>query len=153
MISTFPNGPSYTYKPADPAPGDQNWEAMQCRQKGAELSGAAQRAADFFSRADNGCADLDPRDGFVRLRNAAAPGLLEQDTQLVSGVRTPDGDLAVDGGGYYTMGASTLTVSNNGTEISMERPMYSNNMYGPTLEQLSVNEDGTHTVSWIYARQ
>lgn len=155
MISAFPNSPTYTYRKSDavpPATTGEGFEQLQCREKGDHLEGAAQRAADLFAGSDNTAVDSDPRPGFVRLTNVAAPGLLEQDTQIVSGFRTPEGDLSVEALGHF-QGASTLDVSDAGKEITMQRPWYSNNMYLPTQEQLTRNPDGTLTVSWNYLPQ
>jgi hypothetical protein len=154
MITTFPNAKPYTYRPCDPPPSantGEGFEQATSREKGDHLHGAAQRANDFFVRADNDCCyDTDPRPGFVRLTNVVAPSLLENGTQFVSGFRSPDGDLAVWASNGYSADPSSLVVSNNGSQVTMQRPMYENNMYAPTQEQLSYNGDGTRTISWLY---
>lgn len=152
MISAFPNAPTYTYRPSDRVPGEQNgqsFEQAQLRAKGDHLDAAAQRVTELFERSDNTAVDTDPRAGFVRLRNLPAAGLLERSTESVTGFRTADGDVSVEGTGYYK-GPSTLTLSNSRSEVTMERPWYDNQMYLPTQEQLTYNADGSRTVSYVY---
>lgn len=145
-------GESYTYRPGQ-APPQQDWSASQAYQRGEKMNQTAEQTSDFFVQADNTAIDLDPREGYVRLKDAAAPQLLEETTSTVTGYRTPDGDLQVTGenGGQYQ--PTTLAISENGKEVYMDRPWYLNDRYLPTLESLSRNDDGSRTFSLSYYQQ
>ena len=140
---------SITYKPQNP-PGIQNFEIHECYRKGEELLQKAGQVSDFFAQSDNTAVDLDPRPGYVRLNHAFAPELLERNSQVVSGFQTPDGGLQA----YEPKAAggdpSSLSIANGGKDITMERPIYVNDRYAPTLESLILNDDGSRTASWQY---
>lgn len=145
-------GESYTYRPGQ-APPPQNWSASQAYQRAEKMNETAQQVSDFFVAADNSEADVDPRAGYVRLKNAEAPALLERTTTTISGFRTPDGDLQVTGENADNFQATTLAISDSGKEVFMDRPWYLNDRYLPTLESLTQNGDGTRTYSSAYYSQ
>ena len=138
---------SLTYKPHAPASA---FEENACYLKGEQLVEKATRVADFFTRSDNSAIDLDPRDGYVRLNRAYAPEMLERNSQVISGFRTPDGGIQA----YEPRSAggdpSTLTIADRGRDITMERPVYVNDRYAPTLESVVLHDDGSRTASWQY---
>jgi len=139
---------SHTYFPQKP-PTQEHFEENQCYEKGEELMQKAGQVQDFFTRSDDSAIDLDPRPGYVRLDRAFAPQLLESNSEIVSGFRTPDSGLQA----YEpkTMGdPSSLTISSGGKDVSMERPVYVNNRYAPTHESVIQNDDGSRTASWQY---
>ena len=138
-----------TYNPSKP-PAPQDWSANSLFGEGQAIDEKANNARDFFQRADNKAADIDPRPGYVRLQETPAENLLERNSNNVSGFMTPDGDLWAQAkvGDYNT--TSTLTISNNGREVTMDRPVYVNNKYLPTLENLVYNGNGTRTYSSTY---
>ena len=41
-------------------------------------------------------------------------------------------------------------IANGGKDITMERPVYVNDRYAPTLESVILNNDGSRTASWQY---
>ena len=108
----------------------------------------AARTADFFRSSDNGEFDVDPREGYVRLRNAPAPELVERYTTTVTGFQTPDGELSVTAENGEWKSPTTLVMHNN--EIMMDRPVYVNDRYLSTIENLKDNADGTRTFDLNY---
>lgn len=144
--------PNYTYQPGKP-PAQNNWEANENYSKGEGVRQKAQATADFFAGADNTELDADPRAGYVRLKNAPAPGLLESGngdwaTGTVTGFRTPDGNLQAESQNQSGTPSSMLSI--HGDEVTMDRPAYVNDRYMPTLETLRTNADGTYTFSMTY---
>lgn len=140
---------SITYKPQNP-PSAENFEVHQCYVKGEELLQKAGLVADFFTRSDDSAVDLDPRPGYVRLNRTFAPELLERNSQVVSGFQTPDGGLQAYEPNSAGGDPSTLCIANGGKDITMERPVYVNDRYAPTLESVILNDDGSRTASWQY---
>lgn len=140
---------SITYKPQNP-PGQENFEEHQCYLKGEELVTKAGQVSDFFTRSDNSAVDLDPRDGYVRLNRAFAPELMERNSEVVSGFLTPDGGLQAYEPKMAGGDPSTLSIANGGKDITMERPIYVNDRYAPTLESVILHDDGSRTASWQY---
>ncbi|MBX3170990.1 MAG: hypothetical protein KF760_26520 [Candidatus Eremiobacteraeota bacterium] len=140
---------SITYKPQNP-PGPENFEEHQCYLKGEELVRKAGQVSDFFTRSDNSAVDLDPRPGYVRLNRAFAPELMERNSQVVSGFQTPDGGLQAYEPKMAGGDPSTLSIANGGQDITMERPVYVNDRYAPTLESVILHADGSRTASWQY---
>lgn len=140
---------SITYKPQTP-PSSENFEEHQCYIKGEELVHKAGQISDFFARSDNSAIDLDPRPGYVRLNRAFAPELMERNSQVVCGFQTPDGGLQAYEPKVAGGDPSTLSIANGGKDITMERPIYVNDRYAPTLESVILNEDGSRTASWQY---
>ncbi len=141
---------SYTYNPKNPPAQESNFEEHQCYMKGEELLGKAAQVSDFFTKSDNSAQDLDPRAGYVRLNKAYAPELIERNSQMISGFMTPDGGLQAFEPRPAGQDPSNLTIANGGKDITMERPVYVNDRYAPTLESVILNSDGTRTASWQY---
>lgn len=140
---------SITYNPQSP-PSAQNFEQHQCYMKGEELVLKAGQVSDFFTQSDNSAVDLDPRPGYVRLCRAFAPELMERNSQVVSGFQTPDGGLQAYEPKMAGGDPSTLSIANGGKDITMERPVYVNDRYAPTLESVILHDDGSRTASWQY---
>lgn len=145
----------YRYTPSTPKETPEtNFSAWQAREKGDYLENRAEAATDFFRAADNQELDLDPRPNFVTLRNAPAPGLLEENTKTVTGGLNPNGYLYVHGKSESpdsSREGSSLQVADGGSRILMERPAYQNNTYLPTMENLTILSDGeTREVYWNY---
>lgn len=150
LMKTVNFGDSYTYRPGQ-APPQQDWSASTSYQRGEAMHATAQRTADFFQASDNGEFDVDPREGYVRLRNAPAPELLERTTTTVTGFRTPDGDLQVSGeNAEHGYGYAPTTLAIHGNEVMMDRPVYLNDRYMSTIESLKDNADGTRTFAMSY---
>ena len=140
---------SITYKPQHP-PTSENFEALECYRKGEELFQKAGQVSDFFTQSDNSAIDLDPRDGYVRLNRAFAPALLERNSEVISGFQTPDGNLQAYEPRMAGGDPSTLSIAKGGRDITMERPVYVNDRYAPTLESVITHDDGSRTASWQY---
>ena len=145
--------PGYNYRPENPPP-KENWSEHQAYQDAEAIHEKATQSLDFFRQADNSTAeglyDLDPREGFVQLREVDAPGLLERHTAQVSGVLTPEGDLFVSGRETSFGETSTLTITEDGKEVTMGRPVYVNDRYLPTVENLTYEDDGSRTYQFQY---
>lgn len=140
-------GDSYTYTPGQ-VPPSQDWSASTLYQRGEAMHETADRTADFFRQADNGEFDVDPRAGYVRLKNAPAEGLVETRTTTVTGFQTPDGELNVTAENAEFHQPTML--ARHGSEITMDRPVYVNDRYMSTIETLSDNQDGTRTFDLFY---
>lgn len=140
---------SITYKPQNP-PSSENFEEHQGYLKGEELLRKAGQVSDFFLKSDNSAIDLDPRAGYVRLNRAFAPDLMERNSQVVSGFQTPDGGLQAYEPRPAGGDPSSVSIANGGRDITMERPIYVNDRYAPTLESVILNQDGSRTASWQY---
>ncbi|MBS2039097.1 hypothetical protein JST97_29210 [bacterium] len=78
------------------------------------------------------------------------PELLERNSQIISGFMTPDGGLQAFEPHPAGQDPSTISVASGGRDITMERPVYVNDRYAPTLESVILNQDGTRTASWQY---
>ncbi len=139
---------SIHYKPQSP-PSTERFEEHECYLKGEQLVEKAARVTDFFRQSDNSAIDLDPRDGYVRLR-AFAPALMERNSEVISGFRTPDGNLQAYEPRMAGGDPSTLHIANGGKDITTERPVYVNDRYAPTLESVILHDDGSRTASWQY---
>ncbi len=141
----------FTYRPGQ-VPPPENWSASSAYHDAESMRATAQRTSDFFATSDNTEADLDPRQGFVRLQQAAGPGVIEERSNQVSGYRTPDGNLqatcVTDDYGTTSM----IAISEGGKEVYQDRPVYVNNRYMPTLSTLTQNSDGTCSYSEAYHR-
>jgi hypothetical protein len=150
MMNTMNFGDSYTYRPGQ-VPPKEDWSASTSYQRAEAMHETAQRTADFFQQADNGEFDIDPREGYVRLRNAPAPELIERQTTTVTGFRTPDGDLhAIGQNNEAEYGQQPTTLAIHGSEVMMDRPVYVNDRYMSTIESLKDNADGTRTFAMSY---
>jgi hypothetical protein len=139
--------PTYTYRPGQP-PANQDWEGNESYRRGEDMRNVAKNTEDFFVAHDNTPDDVDPRPGYVRLKNLAAPGLIEKQTVSVDGYRTPDGNLQVTSQNDNSQ--TLLSIARSGQEIYMDRPVYVNDRYMPTLETLNQNADGTCSYAMAY---
>jgi hypothetical protein len=151
-MNTMNFSESYTYRPGQ-VPPKEDWSASVSYQRAEAMHQTAERTADFFQRSDNGEFDVDPREGYVRLKNAPAPELLERTTTTVTGLRTPDGDLQVTGensDAAHQANYAPTTLAIHGQEVIMDRPVYLNDRYMSTIESLKDNPDGTRTFSMSY---
>src|SRR5437868_5463940 len=117
---------SYTYRPGQ-VPDKSDWSASESYSRAEAQSEKAHQVTDFFQAADQGPSDIDRREGFVRLQDVPAEGLLEEGTTTVTGFSTAEGDLQVSGqNGVWNGSQTTMAISNHGKEVVMDRPVYVN---------------------------
>lgn len=105
------------------------------------LEQLAHLTTQFFLQADNtshaGRFDLDPREGYVRLGQTKANGLLGSEIEEVRGLMNPRRELQAILSGRC--GDSVFTISHQGRQISLSCCGASS----LTRESLSLNEDGS----------
>lgn len=144
------NSQKYRYNPIDP-PSVYKDEPRVVHDfiQGEVLHNQHMRTRDFFESQDNTSLDLDPRDGYVKLIDCPAPGLILTDTATVYGTLKPNREMSVSDRTSSPLGGDlSMTVRDGGDSVELYVPSLRWGAWGPGLTStLQYNPDGTRTTS------